>query len=578
LKWDSQTGMNSRIIIYQLMPRLFTNNRRDPVHNGSILENGCGKFNDLTDRVIEELSEYGITHIWLTGILRHATTTDYPNNNLKSSSPDIVKGKAGSPFAVTDYYDVDPDLSISVPDRMDEFNSLLNRIHSHGLKVIIDFIPNHVSRDYRSVQKPQGVLDLGALDDPSVSFKRDNNFYYLPGQFLRIGNYSESPAKATGNDVFNSNPSVNDWYDTIKINYGIDFSDHTNHFDPIPDTWNKMKDILQFWVAKGIDGFRCDMAGMIPVEFWAYSIQRIKAQNPEIIFIAELYEPERYRDFLESGGFDFLYDKAGFYDILRPVITGQNSTQNISRIWQSLDGLDSKMLRFLENHDEQRIASNHFAGDSRKGLPGMALAALMNKGPLLLYSGQEVGEPATGSEGFSGDDGRTSIFDYTIMPEIQKWYAEGKCDGSFLSPEQNLLRGEYSSLIRLASQSPAKDGAFYDLKWANGDNPESDRTYAFIRYHPDAANVRGGNAGRCGNIIWLIVISFDWRIRDLNIRIPSHALEILGFTDDSRILISPLPGFPGETQNLLISQITTRGVKVELNQAGYIICQSFLPA
>jgi len=569
--------MQSKIIIYQLLPRLYTNTRVKPVFNGTIIQNGCGKLNDLTGPLLMELSKLGVTHIWLTGIIRHATSTDYSRYGLEPSHPDILKGLAGSPYAIKDYYDIDPDLAFRVPERMDEFISLIDRIHSMRLKVIIDFIPNHVSRDYRSLQKPPGISDLGEKDDQTPGFHRDNNFYYIPGETLRIGSYSEYPARATGNDVFSSTPSKTDWYETIKINYGIDYEKGTDDFSPVPDTWIKMTDILLYWASKGIDGFRCDMAGMVPVSFWEYAIRIVKKAYPEILFVAELYEPARYRDYLETGGFDYLYDKAGFYDTLRSVISNGTSTSQISRIWQSLEGMDDQMLRFMENHDEQRIASTYFAGDPWKGLPAMALAAFMNRGPVLIHAGQEVGEPAIGAQGFSGDDGRTSIFDYSVIPEIQKWYSDGSCNELRLSAVQRQLRQEYAGICHLSGSWPISKGAFYDLMWANEEIPCRDLIFAFLRYHPDSPDPVNPDSHTRGLLIWIIAIRFDHANQEVNIRIPMHALETMGLTTDQRFNFEPLSNLPGEKQNLLVSQLNSPGVRITTGYAGYGIVQAFFP-
>src|SRR5690606_12297011 len=226
----------------------------------------------------------------------------------------------GSPYAIKDYYDVNPDLAVDVSNRMAEFTQLVERTHQNGLKVIIDFVPNHVARAYKSDARPSGVIDLGEQDDKSVSFNPTNNFYYLPGQSFQVprgytplgnnpfptkdGKFEETPAKVTGNDQFTATPGVNEWFETVKINYGIDIqNERKTYFDPIPDTWVKMKDILVFWAEKNIDGFRCDMAEMVPVEFWNYAIPQVRKINPEIIFIAEIYNPAQYKNYIDQGKF-----------------------------------------------------------------------------------------------------------------------------------------------------------------------------------------------------------------------------------------------------------------------------------
>ena len=324
-----------KIIIYQVFTRLFGNRNPRCTSNGSLAENGCGKMNDFTPQALKEIRKLGATHIWYTGVLAHATQTDYTKYGIEKNHPAVVKGKAGSPYAIRDYYDVDPDLAVNVRKRMGEFEALVERTHAAGLKMIIDFVPNHVARQYHSTAKPEGVRDLGEDDDTSMDFSPNNNFYYLPGQKLagdvnlydeQAGSYEEMPAKATGNNRFDAYPTPNDWYETVKLNYGVDFFHNTGcHFSPAPDTWHKMKDILLFWAGKGIDGFRCDMAEMVPCEFWGWAIPQVKAQYPELIFIAEVYNPNEYRNYLYNGHFDYLYDKVGLYDTLRAVIGGYAS-------------------------------------------------------------------------------------------------------------------------------------------------------------------------------------------------------------------------------------------------------------
>lgn len=441
---------NEKIIIYQVFTRLFGNNTMKCKANGAIEENGCGKLADFTTKALSEIKKLGATHIWYTGIIEHATQTNYSRYGIRPDHPAVVKGKAGSPYAIKDYYDIDPDLATSVPDRMKEFHNLVNRTHKAGLKMIIDFVPNHVARQYASDVKPDGVIDLGEDDNKAVAFSPQNNFYYIPGQQLQ-GNidlhmnapeaYIEMPAKATGNDKFDAWPGINDWYETIKLNYGVDYQNGRNqHFTPTPDTWIKMRDILLFWASKNIDGFRCDMAEMVPVEFWGWVIPQIKAVYPQIIFIAEVYNPNEYRNYLFNGQFDYLYDKVGLYDTLRALTCGYDSATSIQYRWQSLEGIQHRMLNFLENHDEQRIASDYFAGNGAKAIPAMIVSACMNTNPVMVYFGQELGESGMDCEGFSGKDGRTTIFDYWSIDSIRRWRNKGKFDGNTLTIEEKRLQ------------------------------------------------------------------------------------------------------------------------------------------
>ncbi|WP_201984365.1 alpha-amylase family glycosyl hydrolase [Hymenobacter rubidus] len=499
----AEVPQDHKLVIYQVMTRLFGNKVALNKPYGTITENGCGKFNDISDKALDEIKKMGVSHVWYTGVIEHATMTDYTAAGIPPDDADVVKGRAGSPYAIKDYYDVAPDLAVVVKNRMPEYEALIKRTHDHGLKVIMDFIPNHVARSYRSDAKPQNVVDLGAQDDKTKAFAPNNNFYYLPGKSFVVpagynplgplkgpredGKFAETPAKATGNDVFSEAPSINDWFETVKLNYGVDYVNARKmHFDPVPDTWKKMRDILLFWAGKNVDGFRCDMAEMVPVEFWTWVIPEVKKAKPDLIFIGEAYNPKEYKTYLDKGKFDFLYDKVGLYDGLRRLMTGGGTTEDITHVWkEESNGFSSHMLRFLENHDEQRIASKEFAGDPKRAIPAMTVTATLGTGPVMLYFGQEVAEPAHGTEGFSAEDGRTTIFDYWGVPEHQKWLNQGKFDGARLSPEQKSLRDFYSRLLNVASNTEAiRKGRFYELQDANNLGKEYDqrRLYAYLRY------------------------------------------------------------------------------------------------
>ncbi len=500
-----QPQPNHKLIIYQLLPRLFGNTKTLNKNYGSIEENGAGKFNDINDKALLEIKNMGFTHVWYTGIIEHATMTDYSGYGINPDDPDIVKGRAGSPYAIKDYYDVDPDLAVDVKNRMAEYQALIDRTHANGLKVIMDLVPNHVARTYGSDVKRAGVRDFGQDDDQSRAFSAKNDFYYTPGQAfavpygynpggnefhspLKDGRFNENPAKATGNDVFSATPSVNDWFETMKLNYGVDYMNgHALHFDPIPPMWNKIYDILHWWSAKGIDGFRCDMVEMVPVEFWGWVIPKLKAEHPDLIFIGEAYNTGQYRNYIFNGKFDYLYDKVGLYDSIKKLTNNEYgaSTWDINRVWnQDCTGIDQHMLRFMENHDEQRIASRYFAGNPWLAVPGMIVSAALSTGPVMVYFGQEVGEPATGTEGFSGDDGRTTIFDYWGVPEHQKWLNNGQFDGGQLSESQKNLRGFYSKLLNVVNQNEAlKTGQFWELMVCNEHQNGFDQLiYIFLRY------------------------------------------------------------------------------------------------
>lgn len=511
----------SKYTIYQVLPRLFGSYSGQNLKNGSVNDNGCGKFNNFTPEALQSIRELGVTHIWYTGIIEHATKTDYSAFGIRTDHSGVIKGEAGSAYAIKDYYDVDPDLAESVPNRMSEFENLVKRTHQAGMKVIIDFIPNHLAREYASDARPEGVRDFGADDDPTLAFSPLNNFYYLPGQTLQpqfdAAGYIEFPAKATGNDQFTAFPGINDWYETVKLNYGVDYNDYRRgHFDPVPDTWLKMRDVLLFWASKKVDGFRCDMAEMVPVEFWEWAITEVKLQFPDLLFIAEVYNPAEYRNYLFRGGFDFLYDKVGLYDTLRAVIAHQQSASAITNCWQALDGIADRMLNFLENHDEQRIASEFFAGDAQKALPALVVSATLTKAPFMVYAGQELGEPGMDEEGFSGRDGRTTIFDYWRVESLQSWANEGKFNDELLSEEQKKLRAYYRRLLNVVlNEKAVTEGEMYDLNYANLQNDAFNphNQFAFFRKS-------------CEELL-LVVANFDHIDVTLSVNIPAEALSYL---------------------------------------------------
>jgi len=481
-KQTSLVSPAGKPVIYQVLVRLFGNQNLTNHQNGSLEQNGVGKFNDITGRALDSIKALGITHIWYTGVLEHATMTDYTKFGIALDDPDVVKGRAGSPYAVKDYYDVDPDLAVNVNKRIEEYQALIDRTHAHGLKVIMDFIPNHVARQYHSDKKPAGVTDFGALDVTTVRFSPQNDFYYLPGTSFKVptgvhsggndfhsplkdGKFKEVPAKVTGNNVLKPDPSIDDWYETVKLNYGIDlFHDNTPHFNKIPPVWTKMKDILLYWAAKGVNGFRCDVAEMVPLAFWRYVIGAVKAKYPDLIFIAEAYDPRKYSAFTAPGVFDYLYNKVGLYDVLKPLIKNDpaTGTKEIRELLKQQDSISSHMLNFLENHDEERIASRAFAGNAFWGEAAMGVAATATTGPVLIYFGQELGVNAPEKEGFGEADGKTTIFDYWGIPIYQKWVNNGKFDGNGLNNNQKSLRQFYRQLLSLtASHRVISSGKSY---------------------------------------------------------------------------------------------------------------------
>ena len=536
-----------KLVIYQVFTRTFGNKNNNRKPNGTLAENGVGKMNDFDVATLRQIKSLGVNTIWYTGVIRHATCTDYSAFGIPRQTPRVVKGKAGSPYAITDYYDIDPDIAGNVAERMSEFEDLVKRTHKEGLKVIIDFVPNHVAREYKSICKSKGVKDLGETDDTGKHFDANNNFYYCPNEPLdtsaiplpngieaddsneMAAEYAETVARCTGNDRFDAHPQANDWYETVKLNYGVDYCDwggRSTHFEPIPDTWHKMTDILLFWAAKGIDGFRCDMAEMVPHEFWQYATEKVKAQYPHIVFIGEVYDPNQYRTYV-AAGFDYLYDKVGMYDCLRDVMCGHRSASNISQQWQATDDIREHILYFLENHDEQRIASDFFCGNMQKGIPALIVSALFQRNPVMIYAGQEFGERGMDCEGFSRIDGRSTIFDYWSVDAIRKGFFER----NELTAEQLQLEKEYRSILNICnSEKAVSEGKTFDLMYANEANEgfDSYKIFAFLRSD--------------GNTTLLVVVNFSEAETHVSVNIPAHAFDYMGLKEGEIDMVDLLSG------------------------------------
>lgn len=529
--------MKRKIIIYQVFTRLFGNRNTARVPNGTLRVNGTGKMSDFDAERLRRIHDMGFTHVWYTGVIRHATATDYSKHGIPRQHPSVVKGVAGSPYAITDYYDIDPDLADDIDQRMNEFQQLVDRTHQAGMKVIIDFVPNHVAREYHSIMKPEGVRDLGEDDDTGKHFSPINNFYYCPGlPFVspvqpKEGEepYVENPARCTGNDRFDNCPGRNDWYETVKLNYGIDYCNaggRSYHFEPVPNTWVKMTDILLYWASKDIDGFRCDMAEMVPPAFWAYATRIVKERYPRVVFIGEVYDTNLYRTYIQSG-FDYLYDKVGMYDCLRDVICDRRPASSITYYWQHIDDIRPHMLYFLENHDEQRIASDFLCGNGMKAIPAIIVAALMGSNPFMVYSGQELGERGMDAEGFSGCDGRTTIFDYWCIDTIRRGYF----DRRHLTQDEMHLQLKYQQILHIANREAAvREGEFFDLMYVNPQtwkfNPRHE--FAFLRKFEDE--------------VLLVVVNFGADRVNTSVNIPAHAFDFLGLPEKEVRAIDLLTG------------------------------------
>ena len=546
-----------------MLPRLWGNDKVRPKKNGTLAENGTGKFSDIDTATLEYLKWLGCSHVWYTGILRHSTQAI--EDGCTPSHPQFVKGKAGSPYAICDYYDVNPYLADDPQKRIEEFEALIERSHAAGLKVIMDYVPNHVSRDYGKVTRTEGHPVLGEDDDKSVHWKSENDFFYYPGQSLSLPTpvpkgmkpYHEMPAMATGNNCYTPNPGVNDWYETVKINYG---DSHTA-------TWDKMLDILLYWAAKGVDGFRCDMVELVPTEFMKWLIEKVKEQYPSVIFIAEVYKKELYGEYVRSVGFDYLYDKSGLYDTLRTVIeknTEDNgmpvelwqSATGITRNWQFLSDLQPYMLNFLENHDEQRFASDFFGKDAYKTFAPLYVSLYLNTAPFMVYFGEEVGEKGMNEEGFSGKDGRTTIFDWWSISSIKrlrqviqtgefKTLEPGKLVKAGMKKEEAEVFCKFAAALRFAAIDEAiRQGTTYDLCYCNmgSDGFDKNRHFAFLRDHE--------------NHTLLIAANFSGTDTKMKLRIPEHAFDWMGIPITESLNTSTeievdVPAFNGTIVNLI---------------------------
>lgn len=521
--------MKEKPIIYQTFPRIMTNMTQECVWNGTYEENGSGKMNDFTDNLLGSLKSLGVTHVWYTGILEMATKTEFPG--IPADNPNVVKGEAGSPYAIKDYYDVSPALAIDVEKRLEEFQDLVDRTHDNGLKVIIDFVPNHTARVYHSDVAPDEIGDFGQDDNIGMFFTPQNNYYYITNQqFAPNFNlaaegdtpYVEFPAKATGNDCFTAFCGKNDWYETVKLNYGWDPGAGRGCYDPIPNTWLRMLHILRFWAAKGIDGFRCDMVFMVPVEFWHWAIPQVKADYPDLVFIGEIYDVKQYRTFLDYCGFDYLYDKVNLYDTLVGIERNHYSAATLTGCWQTVDGIGERMLNFLENHDEVRFASKSFAGDPARVVPHLVVSAMMTKGPFMIYYGQELGEGAHENEGFAGYNDRSTIFDYWSYDTLRRWYDNGLCSTDKLTAHEKWLRDLYRKVLTLCNTCPAiRGGGFFDLMYVNLQNHDFDphRIFAFVRYNDDE--------------VLLFVVNFADAPRRINLNIPDICYDMAGIEEGS---------------------------------------------
>ena len=588
---QKQLVNNKKEVVYQVFTRLFGNKNTTNKPWGTIEENGVGKFNDFTETALQEIKDLGVTYVWYTGVPHHALIRDYSAIGISNDDPEVVKGRAGSPYAVKDYYNVNPDLAVNPENRLQEFEALIARTHKAGLKVIIDIVPNHIARKYEGKSNPVGVRDFGADDDTTVEYKRDNNFYYIPNTHFEIpdtdkplngeknplidGKFAESPAKWTGNGSRMAKPDRNDWYETVKVNYGIrpdgskdfpelpsgfDTKSYQEHFDfwkgkDVPDSWDKFKDIALYWTAKGVDGFRFDMAEMVPYEFWSYMNSAIKVNNPDAFLLAEVYNPKEYRNYIHLGKMDYLYDKVETYDKLKDIIQGRSLPDGLSDIQNGMADIEHHMLHFLDNHDEQRLACPEFAGTPQKGKPLMVVSTTISTSPTMVYFGQEVGEAGNENAGF-GTHSRTSIFDYIGVPSHQRWMNGGKFDGGQLTKDEKELRDFYKKLLNFSLNSNALMGKYQEIQTLNRQTTQGydPGIYAFTRWSDTQKLIV------VTNFSWLTTSNFElkipsdiiqkWNLKDGNYTVTdqlyhknSIQLQVLNGEGKAQITIAPSESF-----------------------------------
>jgi len=550
-----ENSKEQKVVVYQVFTRLFGNKNTTNKPWGTIEENGVGKFNDFTDKALHEIKDLGVTYIWYTGVPHHALVRDYTAYGISNDDPEVVKGRAGSPYAVKDYYNVNPDLAVNPANRLQEFEDLIARTHKAGLKLIIDIVPNHIARKYEGKNNPEDVKDFGADDNVNVEYDRNNNFYYIPKVHFEIpdgdiplngeknpmidGFFDENPAKWTGNGSRKVKPDQNDWYETVKVNYGVrpdgtkdfpelpagfDQKSYAEHFafwqdKDVPDSWKKFKSIALYWTAKGVDGFRYDMAEMVPYEFWSYMNSAIKMKNPNAFLLAEVYNPNEYRNYIRLGKMDYLYDKVETYDKLKDIIRGKSSPDGLSDIQKGMADIEHHMLHFLDNHDEQRLASPEFAGSPEKGKPLMVVSTTLSTSPTMVYFGQEVGEAGNENAGF-GTRSRTSIFDYIGVPNHQRWMNDGKFDGGRLSDSEKQLRDFYKRLLNFSIKSSALMGSYQEIQSVNRqNNPGYDELiYSYARWSENQKLIIAANFSSEKTSVFNLKIPSDiilkWDLKD----------------------------------------------------------------
>jgi glycosidase len=471
----------------------------------------AGQFNALTAERLDEIKDLGVDYLWLTGVLEHASRDQ--------TDPDVVKGEAGSYYAIYDNWDVS-----AQSGSMADFEALIDRAHDAGLRVIIDFVANHTARMHRTDVLCKQHLDFGRQDRTDAFFHRDNNYYYItddsftpPTQndvdgadgvfdtdIFAAGVQLENPARVTGNDIVSANPASQDWFETVKLNYGYDIQSRQAHYNPRPRTWMQMLDVAQYWVEKGVDGFRVDFAHAVPIEFWRYFASELRRVQPSVFLLAEAYESDQrmrlpgfsYHAMLEAG-FDSVYNSEMYWAMHNQVVRpGTMRNANPMRSPAMNDNILRRgfmFTQYMENHDEMRAASRHFApwvGDreqrSRLGLAYTTYLGL-TPGHLMLHGGQELQEDASVFGGYAGDNGRSSIFDFVYQSQTRTWLHGTR-------PQWMIdFRNKYKRLLEL-KEEPAfakphsyEHPSFIDLDGANWFKEESKWIASYVRFDGDDA-------------------------------------------------------------------------------------------
>ncbi len=489
--------INSNVVIYELPVRTY-------LAKGAHEEN-TGKLSYLTIEVLKEIKELGVDYIWIAGILENA--------NPKIVDPDVVKGDAGSFYAIYDNWDISSQVG-----NLDEFDALIERAHSIGLRVLIDFIPNHTARVHKTDVVCKEEIDFGKGENPNENFSLDNNFYYLgsnstfvppktslPGvdgffdmDIFMPGIQFESPARVTGNNVLSALPQYHDWYETVKLNYGLNLFSDGKPFIGASKTWKQMLDVAIYWLNKGVDGFRVDVTHGVAVEFWYYFINEVRKVQPNAFFVAEAFEEDPIKstgfslEKLFDAGFDSVLNGPMYWNLRRQALLSQN--MNSSTYYHSPGSRKSildngySFTHYMGNHDEVRLASSFFAPslESRVDRAWLGLAysiyAALLPGNFLIHGGDEFQEEASLPGVFGGYDGRTSIFDFVYQPQTRTWLYEER-------PHWMInFREMYRRLFSLKKRIPfnikhsTSNPTFIDLMKINDSKNISKWVSAYVRF------------------------------------------------------------------------------------------------